>query len=99
VVFDPASICSTRWTLTSAPVSSRYRGAKPQYNAVRQALGHVLMRGDAAELEGFTAALTEIVAFGDESGDYFRDLGTLADRRERIIRRLVKRREAQAVRT
>jgi ribosomal protein S4E len=51
-----------------------------QDNEVRRVLGHVLVRGDPDEIEGFTAALTDIVASADELGDYYRMLSELADR-------------------
>ncbi len=83
----------------SSAITGRYRGGKPQDNAVRCTLGDVLMRGDAAELNGFCAALSEIVAFADESGDYYRGLSKRADRREYIMRRIAERKAASAVRS
>jgi hypothetical protein len=77
-------------------ISGNCRGGRPQDNVVRHALGEVLMRGDAAELNGFCAALSEIVAFADESGDYYRGLAKQADRHERVMRRIAERRAARS---
>ena len=44
-------------------------------------LGQVLKRGDAAELEGFCAALTEACAWADEAGDMSRFFTKAARRR------------------
>jgi hypothetical protein len=68
-------------------LAATYRYGKPQMNVVRQALDEILKRGDDAELTGFCAALTEIVAITDNSGDYSRIFGTYAARRERVLRR------------
>jgi hypothetical protein len=54
------------------------RDGRPQDNAVRRTLGQVLMRGDPEELEGFCAALTDIVATADEHGDWYRGFSELA---------------------
>jgi hypothetical protein len=58
------------------------RDGRPQNNAVRQTLGQVLMRGDPDELNGFCAALTDIIASADESGDYYRMLKELAEQQQ-----------------
>jgi hypothetical protein len=58
---------------------SRY--GRPQDNAVLRVLGQVLKRGDAAELEGFCAALTEACAWADEAGDMSRFFTKVAKRR------------------
>jgi hypothetical protein len=57
------------------------RGGRPQDNAVRRTLARVLMRGDPEELEGFCAALTDIVATADEHGDWSRMFSDLAETR------------------
>lgn len=57
------------------------RDGRPQDNAVRRTLGQVLMRGDPEELEGFCAALTDIVAFAAEGGDWHRSFAELAETR------------------
>jgi hypothetical protein len=55
------------------------RDGRPQDNAVRRTLGRVLMRGDPEELEGFCAALTDIVATADEHGDWYRGFSYFVD--------------------
>jgi hypothetical protein len=55
------------------------RRGRPQDNAVRRVLGEVLERGDPHELEGFCAALSDIVASADDSGDFYRMFRKLAD--------------------
>jgi hypothetical protein len=57
------------------------RDGRPQDNAVLRVLGQVLKRGDAAELEGFCAALTEACAWADQSGDMSRFFMKAAKRR------------------
>jgi hypothetical protein len=47
---------------------------------VRRALDQVLMRGDADELDGFCAALTDLAAHADKSGDYYRMFGELVQK-------------------
>lgn len=68
-------------------LQATYRYGAPQSNVVRQALEEILRRGDDIELTGFCAALTEVIAISDNSGDYSRIFGEYADRRERILRR------------
>jgi hypothetical protein len=55
------------------------RDGRPQDNAVWRVLRQVLQRGDAAELEGFCAALTEACAWADEHGDMSRLFTKLAE--------------------
>jgi hypothetical protein len=57
------------------------RDGRPQDNAVRRVLGEVLARGDAAELDGFCAGLTEACAWADEAGDMSRCFTKLAKQR------------------
>jgi hypothetical protein len=78
-------------------VPSQYRSGRPQDNAVRRTLGEVLMRGGAAELDGFCGALTEIAALADENGDYCRGFAHQARRREFIMRRVVERNRTREV--
>jgi hypothetical protein len=61
------------------------RGGRPQDNAVRRTLGQVLMRGDPKELEGFCAALTDIVATADEHGDWYRGFREMAVTRAKTV--------------
>lgn len=63
------------------------RDGRPQDNAVRRTFGAVLMRGDAAELDGFCAALTEALASADENGDAQCVLARYIARREAVMRR------------
>jgi hypothetical protein len=63
----------------SVPLTRRGR---PQDNAVRRIVAEVMQRGDPDELEGFCAALTDIVASADENGDYYRMFSSLADEQE-----------------
>jgi len=58
------------------------RDGRPQDNAVRRVLGQVLERGSPYELEGFCAALSDIVASADDAGDYYRMFRKLADQQE-----------------
>ena len=48
------------------------RQGRPQDNAVLRTLKEVMGRGDADELEGFCAALTDLAVTADESGDFSR---------------------------
>ena len=73
----------------STLVTSNWRG-HPQDNAVRRVLAKVLMRGDAQELNGFCAALTEVCASADDNGDYSRMLASYVNRRDRVVRRRLK---------
>jgi hypothetical protein len=59
-------------------VEADCRDGRPQDNAVARLLGEVLTRGDAAELEGVCAALTECCAWADQSGDMSRLFTKLA---------------------
>jgi hypothetical protein len=58
------------------------RRGRPQDNAVLRNLSEVMKRGDPAELAGFCAALSDIVATADEHGDFYRMFGRLADTQE-----------------
>jgi hypothetical protein len=58
------------------------RRGRPQDNAVRRTLDEVLKRADPNELDGFCAALSDIVASADEHGDYYRMFITLVDTQE-----------------
>jgi hypothetical protein len=71
-------------------------GSGAQYNAVQLALGRVMMRGDARELDGFCAALTGILSISLEYMNPERILNAHADRLQRVARRR-ERRIAQAV--
>src|SRR5580692_9211644 len=51
----------------------------PQENMVRRVLAKVLMRGDAAELDGFCAGLTELAACADQEGDFSRGFAEIAE--------------------
>jgi hypothetical protein len=74
-------------------IASDTRKGRRQDNAVRRALGRVLMRADAGELDGFCAALTEIAARADEGDFGFRrNLAEYADRRERVVTQRTARR-------
>jgi hypothetical protein len=55
------------------------RRGRPQDNAVHRNIDEILQRGDPHELEGFCAALTDIVASADENGDFYRMFTKLAD--------------------
>jgi hypothetical protein len=61
-------------------------------NSVRHALAGVLMRGSAAELEGFCAALTELVADANATGDWERYFAAYARQRARALRAVDQRR-------
>lgn len=56
------------------------RRGRQQDNAVQRTLDQVLKRGDADELDGFCAALTDMVATADEAGDFCRMFSQLADK-------------------
>ena len=56
------------------------RDGRPQDNAVHRILEQVLMRGDAAELEGFCAALTDLAATADQCGDFSHMFSEMADK-------------------
>jgi hypothetical protein len=60
------------------------RDGRPQDNAVWRVLRQVLERGNAAELEGFCAALTETCAWADDAGDMSRFFAKLAQQRGRL---------------
>lgn len=77
-------------------IANNCRYGRPQDNAVRRTLGQILMRGDAAELDGFCAVLSEIVAIADESNHHWAEFAKLADRRERVVERIAKRQAARS---
>jgi hypothetical protein len=52
----------------------------PQKNAVLRIISQLAGDNKPGEIEGFCAALTEICAFADEQGDYFRQFSALAHR-------------------
>src|SRR5947209_4978727 len=64
-------------------VTEDIREGRPQDNAVRRTLEEVLKRGNAEELDGFCAALTDVVASadGENSGYWQRGLTELAEKR------------------
>ena len=69
-------------TIAGVSVPFTRRG-RPQDNAVRRNIEAILRRGDRDELEGFCAALTDIVASADENGDFYRMFGALAEKQLR----------------
>jgi hypothetical protein len=58
------------------------RRGRAQDNAVLRFLSEVMKRGDPAELEGFCAALSDMVATADEHGDFYRMFGEMANKLE-----------------
>jgi hypothetical protein len=75
---------------------------KRQHNAVHRTLLPIIARGDAHELEGFCAALTELAWTADQEpgantgGGMFQEkFFAFADQHERVVRRLSERRRAR----